>query len=166
MTKHYILDKHSGDIIHGGYPSVEAAETACRHHNWYDAASHEIVSGDIEMSFEGDETDAHDMSDFDDSGFGFELPPSYDHSDFTDSSDFDDSQDFMNPLFPDSQCPEFSDSDIADDRGYYIIVIGVDDPLAGPFKTITEALSQEFNAINGELNVAVGEVKDNKFLIG
>lgn len=164
MTKHYILNRATGDIVHGGYPSIEAAETACEHHNWYDHASHEIVSGDVEMSFDGDDT--HDITDFNDSGFGSELPPSYDHSDFDDSSDFGDSHDSMNPMFPDSHCPEFSDSDIEDDRGYYIIVIGVDDPLAGPFKTITEALSQEFNAINGELNVAIGEVKDNKFLIG
>ena len=49
MEKHYIVDKTTDEVMHGPYPSEDAAKTAAEHHDWFDPEQHEVVSGTHEM---------------------------------------------------------------------------------------------------------------------
>lgn len=64
MEKHYIVDKDTNEVMHGPYPSEDAAKTAADHHDWFDPEKHEVASGTHEMQdIDDTEVNKFDQSD-------------------------------------------------------------------------------------------------------
>lgn len=77
MEKHYIVDKTTDEVMHGPYPSEDAAKTAAEHHDWFDPEQHEVVSGTHEMQ-DVEDTIENEFSQPDVVGEFFLLHPSCD----------------------------------------------------------------------------------------
>jgi len=77
MEKHYIVDKDTNEVMHGPYPSEDAAKTAAEHHDWFDPEKHEVASGTHEMQ-DIDDTEVNKFDQSDVVGEFFLLHPSCD----------------------------------------------------------------------------------------